>query len=102
MPPLARVLSHPDIGEAEKKRLTILRASSDPVLPLAEIRAAQEDLGRRVDRRGLEDGGSEPIVIDLDRFAAGLKSAWRDGEQRPTSSALPPAKANSATARHGC
>ena len=51
------------------------------MLLFAEIRAAQAELGRRVDRRGLEAAG-EPIVVDLDRFAAGLKAAWRDGEQR--------------------
>jgi len=30
VPALARMLSHPDIGEAEKKRLTMLWVSSDP------------------------------------------------------------------------
>jgi hypothetical protein len=61
-----------------------LQAISDPVLLLAEIRAAQEELGRRVDRRSLEASAGEPIIVDLDRFAAGLKTAWRAGEQRPT------------------
>ena len=79
--PAVRVLASPGVAEAHKDRLRALQAVSDPVLLLAEIRAAQEELGRRVDSRGLE-GGCEPIVVDLDRFAAGLKVAWRDGEQR--------------------
>jgi hypothetical protein len=77
-------LSRPDIGEADKDRLKTLPANSDPVLLLAEIRAAQDELGRRVDRRGLDSSRDEPIIVDLGRFAASLKSAWRDGEQRPT------------------
>jgi hypothetical protein len=51
---------------------------------LAEIRAAQADLGERVDRRGKEPVLPQPIIVDLDRFAASLKTAWRDGERRPT------------------
>jgi hypothetical protein len=25
-----------------------------------------------------------PVIVDLDRFTASLKTAWRDGERRPT------------------
>ncbi|WP_323130252.1 hypothetical protein [Sinorhizobium medicae] len=48
------------------------------------IRAAQEDLGRRVDRRGAQVTPEEPVVIDLPRFTANLKTAWKAGEVRPT------------------
>ena len=47
------------------------------------MRAAQAELGERVDQRGTEPAG-QPIVVDLDRFAASLKIAWREGERRPT------------------
>ena len=50
----------------------------------AEIRAAQAELSERVDRRGKAPVGPQPIAVDLNRFAAGLKTAWREGEQRPT------------------
>jgi hypothetical protein len=50
----------------------------------AEIRAAQAELGERVDRRGTEPVQPQSIVVDLDRFAASLKTAWREGERRPT------------------
>ena len=66
-----------------KERLKILRTHSDPVLLLAEVRTAQEELGRRVDRRGVDGAESEPIVVGLKRFAMNLKGAWRHGEQRP-------------------
>jgi len=81
--PAARVLAHPAIDDSHKERLRSLQAVSDPVLLRAEIRAAQEELGRRVDQRGVAAAAGEPIIVDLDRFAAGLKAGWRDGEQRP-------------------
>jgi hypothetical protein len=54
------------------------------VLLLAEIRAAQAELGERVDRRGTETAQAEPIIVDPNRFAASLKTAWREGERRAT------------------
>jgi hypothetical protein len=61
-----------------------VRARADPVVLLGEIRVAQGGLGERVDRRGMEPGPPQPMVVDLDRFAASLGTAWRDGERRPT------------------
>jgi hypothetical protein len=83
-PPGDRVLAHASVAEADKVRLRAALAAADPVLLLAEIRAAQEDLGRKVDRRGLGRVPEKPIVVDLQRFAASLKTAWRAGETRPT------------------
>jgi hypothetical protein len=83
-PPMARVLAHPQVDEERKILLRQLYARADPVVLLAEMRAAQVELGERVDRRGREPPRQQPIVVDLDRFAASLKIAWRDGEQRPT------------------
>lgn len=39
-------------------------ATADPVMLFTAIRAAQEDLGRRVDRRGAQVTPEEPAVID--------------------------------------
>lgn len=58
--------------------------TADPVLLFAGLRAAQAELGRRVDRRGLNAKIEEPAVIDLQRFTANLKTAWKSGETRPT------------------
>jgi hypothetical protein len=83
-PPMSRVLTHARVTEESKARLRQLYAQADPVILLAEIRAAQAALGDRVDRRGTEPAQPQPIVVDLDRFAASLKTAWREGERRPT------------------
>ena len=84
VPPVARVLSHPNVAADDKARLIRLLATADPVMLFAGIRAAQEELGRRVDRRGMTAKPEEPIEIDLQRFAANLESAWQAGETRPT------------------
>lgn len=82
--PADRILAHAAVDDTGKAALRQLKAVADPVLLIAEIRAAQAELGKRVDRRGL-DGirGPEPAA-DLDRFTTGLRIAWRAGEQRPT------------------
>ncbi len=84
VPPAARVLDHPDVAAADKARLIRVLETADPVMLFAGIRAAQDDLGKRVDRRGLNAKPEEPVVIDLTRFAANLETAWQAGEIRPT------------------
>ena len=49
--PHERALAHPMVPEAVKKRLREQYRMLDPVALLAEIRAAQEELGNRIDRR---------------------------------------------------
>ena len=86
-PPLSpadRVLAHSVVNDAGKVRLRQLQAVSDPVVLIAEIRTAQADLGRRVDRRGLDGDRKPQPATDLERFTAGLRIAWRAGEQRLT------------------
>lgn len=80
--PMNRVLAHPAVSKEVKLDLRCLYARADPVILLAEIRAAQAELGERVDRRGVNP--AQPITVDLGRFAASLKTAWQDGERRPT------------------
>ena len=84
VPPAARVLAHPGVSEADKERLRDLVRTADPVLLFTGIRVAQEELGKRVDRRGLNIRSEEPGAIDLQHFAASLKTAWQAGEIRPT------------------
>ena len=84
-PPVARALAHAAVPEADKARLRAMLAGADPVLLLAEMRAAQAELGKRVDERGMGAGrGDGPAPVDLARFAASLKVAWSEGERRPT------------------
>jgi hypothetical protein len=72
------------VAEADKDRLKAMLESADPVILFAGIRAAQEELGRRVDRRGLNARSEEPVAVDLQRFTLSLKTAWQVGEKRPT------------------
>ena len=83
IPPAARVLTHLNVAEADKERLRALLETADPVLLFAGS-AAQEELGKQVDRRGLNGTIEEPLVIDLQNFAANLKTAWKNGETRPS------------------
>lgn len=83
VPPVARVLAHPAVTEADMDRLRALLVRADPVLLFAGLRAAQEELGKRVDRRGISQTLEEPVVVDFRRFAANLKVAWKNGETRP-------------------
>src|SRR5215472_6541156 len=82
--PAARVLAHPAVAEESKEALRPLQAQSDPVQLITEIRAAQAELGKRIDRRGLDGAHVPAAPVDLERFTTGLRIAWRQGEQRPT------------------
>ncbi|PWC26807.1 integrase catalytic domain-containing protein [Teichococcus aestuarii] len=84
-PPVMRTLAHASVSEADKVQLRGMLADADPVLLLAGIRAAQVELGKRVDARGIKAGRAEtPAPLDLALFTASLKVAWEAGEQRPT------------------
>ena len=99
--PTARALAHPAVTAERKAALQRLHARSDPVQLITEIRAAQAELGKRIDRRGL-DGAHEPAApVDLEQFAIGLRIAWRHGEQRPPIAA-PIGGANPCHGVHRC
>jgi hypothetical protein len=82
--PADRLLAHPAVVEESKAALRRLQAQSDPVELIAEIRSAQAELGQRIDRRVLERAHEPAAPVDLERFTALLRIAWRQGEQRPT------------------
>ena len=80
-----RALAHAAVSDDDKLRLRAMLAEADPVLLLAGLRAAQMELGKRVDERGIAAGRAETSApLDLALFTASLKVAWADGEQRPT------------------
>jgi len=58
VPPAHRGLSHDAVSDEAKASIRRLLSTADPVLLFTEIRAAQEDFGRRVDQGGA-NGGSE-------------------------------------------
>src|SRR3982074_852764 len=57
--PCERALAHPKAATAVKRRLREQYRTLDPVALLAEIRAVQEELGNRVDRRAGDARGQQ-------------------------------------------
>ncbi|WP_377827410.1 hypothetical protein ACFKHW_20970 [Bradyrhizobium lupini] len=55
--PYERALAHPKVGAEVKKRLGDQYRSLHPVMLLAGVRATQDELGNRVDRRAGHAGG---------------------------------------------
>jgi hypothetical protein len=92
--PYERALAHPMVPEAVKKRLREQYRTLDPVALLAEIRAAQEELGNRIDRRAggaLREnaGGKSDMVVhnstaEPAAFARGLGNDLARREPRAT------------------
>lgn len=88
--PCDRLLADPRTSEAVRASLDALRVGLDPVQLLGEIRAAQAALV------AIADGdGAVPAPIDapsIEAFLAGLRTAWKEGEVRPTAQAKPKQK----------
>ena len=63
--PCQRALVYPRLAAAVKKRLREQYRTLDPVALLAEIRAAQEELGNRVDRRAGDARGQQRAGKDI-------------------------------------
>jgi len=87
--PYERALAHPKVTAAVKKRLRDQYRSLDPVRLLAEIRATQEELGNRVDRRagqarGLQCASTNNAPAIAARFAKTLGKTATVGETRAT------------------
>ena len=75
-----------------------LRATLDPVRLLQQIRAAQQQLVDIADTPALGEA-AKPTAPTLEQFLSGLRTAWQEGEVRPTSIAEGEAKALAASAR---
>ncbi|MGY3412830.1 hypothetical protein ACVWZV_009035 [Bradyrhizobium sp. GM5.1] len=87
--PYERALAHPKVTAAVKKRLRDQYRSLDPVALLAEIRATQEELGNRVDRRagqarGLQPAHTSALPATAATFAKTLGKTVTVGEPRAT------------------
>ncbi|MCK1478487.1 DDE-type integrase/transposase/recombinase [Bradyrhizobium sp. 197] len=87
--PYERALAHPKVTAAVKKRLRDQYRSLDPVALLAEIRATQNELGNRVDRRagqarGLQSAHTSNAPVTAATFAKTLGKRVTAGEPRAT------------------
>ncbi len=80
--PYERALAHPKLSEAVKSWLRETYRGLDPVALLAEIRAAQQELGERIGNRGSATAAASPV--DPLTFARSLGSATKAGEVRAT------------------
>ena len=78
--PCQRLLADARTPAAVRDRVMALKAGLDPVRLLAEIRIAQQRLVTIADKP-LTGGTSAPT---LEVFLAGLRTAWKEGEVRPT------------------
>jgi hypothetical protein len=83
--PYERALAHPKVPRKIKQRLRAQYRTLDPVVLLSEIRAAQEELGRRIDRRGLVAASQVQLPIsNAADFAQTLGKSIKAGEPRGT------------------
>ena len=89
--PYQRLLVDARVPEEVRTRLRATHAALDPVRLLREIRAVQGRLVEIADRAvGVEQPA--PTAPTLQEFLAGLRTAWRQGEVRPTAKPKPKPK----------
>nr|WP_192384302.1 DDE-type integrase/transposase/recombinase [Mesorhizobium silamurunense] len=85
--PCQRLLADPRTPEPVRAKLAQTQARLDPVKLLQEMRSAQQRLVNIAD----EPCTPALVVSDpaLDQFLSGLRTAWKEGEVRPTARAKP-------------
>ena len=81
--PYERALAHPQLSKAIKRRLRETYRGLDPMALLAEIRAAQDELGERSGKRGLTLAAAS-FPADPLRFARSLSTTGETAEVRAT------------------
>ena len=89
--PCQRLLGDPRITEEARARLRSMASGLDPVQLLRDIRTAQQHLVEIADRTGVGEHAA-PTQPTLEEFLKGLRTAWREGEVRPTAQPKPKAK----------
>ena len=82
--PCQRLMADPRTSEEVRCRLEDLRAMLDPVRLLSEIRVLQQQLVDIADKPALGEA-AKPTPPTLEQFLSGLRTAWQEGEVRPTS-----------------
>lgn len=82
--PYERALAHPKLPKAIKRRLRETYRTLDPVALLAEMRRCQEELGSRIDARGIKAArrrpteAALPIPTEIGDFARTLGTTRSD------------------------
>ena len=85
--PYQRLLADPRTGAEVRGKVTAVFATLDPVQSLQQMRTAQQELADLADRptTGEAAAVAAPTEVTLEQFLFGLRTAWREGEVRPTS-----------------
>jgi hypothetical protein len=78
------VISHPRTTASTRERVAAIYATLDPVQLLSSIRSGQQRLVEIADRSASGELLA-PTPPTLEEFLLGLRTAWREGEVRPTS-----------------
>jgi hypothetical protein len=89
--PYERLLANPRTSADTRRRVEAVHITLDPVRLLSEIRTAQHRLVEIADKPA-EGERTAPTGPTLEQFLCGLRTAWRDGEVRPTARAKEKAK----------
>src|SRR5271168_5358813 len=84
--PHQRLLADARTSDDVRLRVTAIQATLDPVALLRTIRAAQQELVEIADRPATAEA-APPTAPTIEQFLVGLRTAWQDGEVRPTSKA---------------
>jgi hypothetical protein len=81
--PYQRLLADPRTSEETRQRVKVIHATLDPVRLLQAIRMAQQQLVEIADRPVTAEA-MPPAEPTMEQFLSGLRTAWQEGEVRPT------------------
>jgi len=79
--PYQRLMADPRASEEVKRQVEAQRTELDPVRLLSDIRAVQQRLVEIADTPEMVAAIEQP---SLEQFLTGLRTAWQEGEVRPT------------------
>jgi len=79
--PYQRLMADPRASEEVKRQVEAQRTELDPVRLLSDIRAVQQRLVEIADMPDMVAAIEQP---PLEQFLTGLRTAWQEGEVRPT------------------
>jgi hypothetical protein len=82
--PYQRLMADARTSEEVRRQVTATHATLDPVRLLQSIRVAQQELVEIADRPTLGEAVA-PTAPTIEQFLSGLRTAWQEGEVRPTS-----------------
>jgi hypothetical protein len=86
--PYQRLLDDARVSDDVRSRLKATAADLDPVMLLKDIRASQQRLVEIADRTPVGEHAA-PTQPTLEEFLHGLRTAWQQGEVRPTAQPKP-------------